>query len=206
VTDSCTGWSYDANGNELSGLGASTRTVETYSPSDQLISLTSNGTTTPYRYAGLGNTDRVAAGTTTYQNGEEGLANQTVGSTTTNWSRGPAGTLISQRTSGASYYYLYDGQGSIVGLVNNTGGKIDSYSYDPYGKDRGTTETIPNPWRYTSGYYDSATGIYHFGARYYHPGLGRSTQLNPSGQETGYVYGGDNPANEAKTSAWLPFR
>jgi len=197
---SSTGWSYDPNGNELSGLGATTRTAETYSPSDQLISLTSNGTTTPYRYAGLGNTERVTAGTTTYQNGEEGLANQTVGSTTTSWTRDPAGTLISQRTSGASYYYLYDGQGSIVGLVNNAGGKIDSYSYDPYGVARSTSETVANPWRYTGGYLDNSTGIYHFGARYYHPGLGRFTQLDPSGQDTGYVYGDDNPANEADPS------
>ncbi len=57
-----TGYGDDANGNETAGIGATTRTAETYSPSNQLTALTSSGTATSY--AGLDNADRTTAGTT----------------------------------------------------------------------------------------------------------------------------------------------
>lgn len=37
--------------------------------------------------------------------------------------------------------------------------------------------------------------LYHFGARFYQATQGRFTQLDPSGQDPGYVYTGDNPVN-----------
>jgi RHS repeat-associated protein len=74
-----------------------------------------------------------------------------------------------------SYYYLFDGQGSVIGLVNASGAKVNSYSYDPYGGARSATEQVANPNRYDGGYLDTYSGLYHFGARYYDPILGRFT-------------------------------
>jgi len=54
----------------------------------------------------------------------------------------------------------------------------------------------------TSGFYDSTTGLYKFGIRYYDPTLGRWTQQDPLGgslfdPSTGnrYIYADDDPTN-----------
>ena len=39
------------------------------------------------------------------------------------------------------------------------------------------------------------TGLIHFGARYYNPAYGQWTQPDPTGQNPGYTYAGDNPVN-----------
>lgn len=39
------------------------------------------------------------------------------------------------------------------------------------------------------------TGDYHYGARYYNPGIGPWTQLDPSGLNSGYDYSGSDPIN-----------
>lgn len=192
---STSGWAYDANGNETAGLGTTTRTDAAYSPLDQLTDLTSNGTATSYDYADTTNRERVTAGNTSFQHGPLGLTTQTTTGTTSTFIRDPSGTLIAYRTGGASYYYLFDRLGSVVGLVDSTGALVNSYSYDPYGAPRTATEQVPQPYRYTSGYLDP-TGLYHLQARYYDPSLGRFTQPDPSGQENNaYLYAGGNPCN-----------
>jgi RHS repeat-associated protein len=176
-------------------MGTATRTSETYSSLDQLTGLTSNGTTTSYAYADTSNNERVTAGNTSFQNGELGLTRQTTGTTSSEFIRDPQGTLIAYRTGNASYYYLFDGQGSVVGLVNTAGTLVNSYSYDPYGGARSTSEQVAQPYRYTGGYLD-ATGLYKLGYRYYDTSLGRFTQQDPSGQElNAFAYAGDNPTN-----------
>jgi RHS repeat-associated protein len=58
----------------------------------------------------------------------------------------------------------------------------------------------PNPWRYAGGALD-ATGLYHFGARYYDPAIGRWTQqdsvvsLGDPANANRYAYAGDDPVN-----------
>ena len=59
------------------------------------------------------------------------------------------------------------------------------------------------PWTYAGGYYDSQTGLYKFGIRYYDSRTARWTQRTPIAggpQETTkanpYEYAGDNPVNE----------
>jgi RHS repeat-associated protein len=196
-----TGWSYDADGNETAGASSTARTAETYTPSNQLSSITTGGAATAMTYAGLLNTERVTSGSaTTFQTGQEGLADQTVSSATTYWTRDPSGTLISERTGTNHSYYDFDGLGSVVALVGSTGTVLDTYSYDPYGKLRASTGTTANPYQYTSSYLD-ATGLYHNGARYYDPNLGRFTQQDPAAQPPNlYTYAGNNPANSVDPS------
>lgn len=199
------GWSYDGNGNETNGVGTTIRTGEGYSPTDQLTALTSSGTPNSYGYSGLGNTERTTATTngtaTNYQNGEEGLANQTTGSNTLSWTRDPGGTLISQRNGNTHDYYLFDGQGSVIALVDNTGAIQATYTYDAYGitTTSGTTLAGSNPFRYISGYQDN-TGLYHLNARFYDSTLGRFTQIDPARESQGYVYAGNDPISSADPS------
>jgi RHS repeat-associated protein len=207
-----TGWGYDANGNETSGIGATVRSAETYSSSDQLTGLTSNGVATSFGYLGVGNGERTSttdgSGTTAYQSGQLGLANQTNSAASTYFTRDPDGQLVSLRQASGSttshYYYLFDGTNSVVGLTDSTGVLADSYTYDPYGNLRTISETVSNPYRYTSGYFDQQTQMYKFGARYYDPSLGRFTQPDPSGQEANaYAYAADNPVNDSDPSGLI---
>lgn len=199
---------YDGNGNETAAVGSSTRTSGTWNVKSQLTSVTVGGTAIPFTYSGAGNKTRLTAGSGTsqiaYRNTALGITAQTAGSTPTTFIRDPAGTLIGARTgtatSGNTAYYLFDGQGSVIGLVgyNSTTSawqKRNSYSYDPYGKNRSKTENLTNPFQYTGGYLDTTTGLYKLGIRYYDPTLGRFTQPDPTGQDAHYTYARNSPCN-----------
>ncbi len=56
---------------------------------------------------------------------------------------------------------------------------METYQYDPYGNLTSSTGSVANPWRFAGGYFDSGTGLYKFGARYYDPTLGRWSQQDP---------------------------
>lgn len=60
-----------------------------------------------------------------------------------------------------SYYYLFDGLGSVVGLVDTSQNVVARYGYDPYGQTitKSGTAVDGNAWRYTGAYLDS-TGLY----------------------------------------------
>jgi len=54
---------------------------------------------------------------------------------------------------------------------------------------------VSQPYRFAGGHQDP-TGMYHFGARYYDPNIGRFTQHDPSGQEKNpYLYAEGDPVN-----------
>ena len=189
-----TAFSYDANGAEITGSGATTRTAGAWNTRGQLTSLISGGTTTGFSYAGEGNKERLSAGGSGYQNTALGVTTQT-GDGASSVIREPNGTAVALRMGTASYYYIPDRQGSTIALVDATGTKKNSYSYDPYGASRIKTETVANPWQYIGGQLDT-TGVYHLQARYYDPSIGRFTQLDPSGQEQNpYLYTSGNPIN-----------
>jgi RHS repeat-associated protein len=120
---------------------------------------------------------------------------------TTSYVRDSEGNLISRRADGRSHYYLLDGLGSVVGLLDETGVKVNSYRYDPYGMALAAVEAVPNPWRY-AGLADP-TGLVKFGERCYDPALGRFTQPDPSGQDLPYGYAGCNPVNRTDPSGLL---
>jgi RHS repeat-associated protein len=82
--------------------------------------------------------------------------------------------------SGHSFYYYFDGLGSVIGLMDGAGNQRASYSYDPFGAHATATAVngaLPaNPWRWMGSYLDASTGLYHFGERYYVPARGRFLQ------------------------------
>ncbi|MCA1703577.1 MAG: RHS repeat-associated core domain-containing protein, partial [Actinobacteria bacterium] len=124
--------------------------------------------------------------------------------TTSAFVRDPQGGLVAERIGANEYYYVFDGLGSVVALVDANGVQRAAYTYDPYGGHATATAMNgalpPNPWRYAGGALD-ATGLYHFGARYYDPNLGRWTQqdsvvsLGDPANANRYAYAGDDPVN-----------
>jgi RHS repeat-associated protein len=192
---STTGFAYDLNGNETAAVGATARTAGSWNNKDQLTSVTAGGTAVPFAYTGLSQNERTSRAGTTFTTSPTGLATETTGGATTSFIRDPNGTLIALRSGGNSFYYLFDGLGSVVGLVNSSGSKVNSYSYDAYGISRTKSEQVPNPYEYTGGYLDDATGLYKFGIRYYDPTLGRFTQTDPTGQDPHYTYAGNSPCS-----------
>ena len=81
----------------------------------------------------------------------------------------------------ATYFYIIDGLGNVVALVDDAGRRIVSYYYDGYGN---TLEKIissndtygignKNPFRYKCYYYDKETQLYWVSSRYYSPELCR---------------------------------
>ncbi|MFC8722181.1 hypothetical protein [Kitasatospora sp. NPDC057198] len=73
------------------------------------------------------------------------------GATTSSMIREPSGTLTGMTRNGAAYPYFTDAQGSVTTVVDNAGQQVDAYTYTPYRTARTTTETVPQPWRYTGG-------------------------------------------------------
>ncbi|MFH9011583.1 RHS repeat-associated core domain-containing protein [Streptomyces sp. NPDC017943] len=198
-----TNWSYDKAGNETAAAPTTetTRTAEQYTDFGQLKSLTVRDTTYGAQYASTDSSERVRLGTTVFHNGPLGLSGQTTAGKDTEFIREPGGTLNSLTTGGKNYYYLTDALGSVTALVDESGKQVNTYRYTPTGIGRaGTTETVPQPYRFTGGYQDP-TGLYHFGARYYDPQIGRFTQPDPSGQEKNpYLYAEGDPLNRIDPS------
>ena len=85
--------------------------------------------------------------------------------------------------NGTKYYYIFNVQGDVIGILNQSGTQIVSYQYDPWGKvlsvDGSEASTIGqlNPIRYRGYYYDTETGFYYLQSRYYDPTVRRF--LNP---------------------------
>ena len=110
--------------------------------------------------------------------------------------------------NGTKYYYIFNVQGDVIGILNQAGQKIVSYTYDPWGKllsiggpQAGTIGQL-NPIRYRGYYYDTETGFYYLQSRYYDPITRRF--LNADGYiSTGrgvlgsnmFAYCNNNPVN-----------
>ncbi len=79
---------------------------------------------------------------------------------------------------GQTYYYFYDGLGSVSDLTNAAGEVVESYQYDVYGIPS-QPSLVGNRYLFTGREYDQETGLYHYRARTYYSGIGRFGQRDP---------------------------
>jgi RHS repeat-associated protein len=94
--------------------------------------------------------------------------------------------------AGQEYYYIYNGHGDVVQMVQaNNGEIVNQYAYDPWGNFDKKDETVGNPFTYFGQTYDETTGLYYLRARYYDPTTGRFTQEDPI-KDGGNWYGAFN--------------
>ena len=152
--------------NETAGASTaeSTRTGEKWSDFSQLTSLTVGGKTYPGEYGSTDNGERLRLGDTYYHPGPIGLAAETTAGVDTGFALEPEGTLNSMTREGKAYYYLTDALGSVIGLADEAGTKVNTYAYSPRGVTRttATTEQIAQPYRFAGGHHDP-TGLFSFG-------------------------------------------
>ncbi|MFC0057299.1 RHS repeat-associated core domain-containing protein [Streptomyces actinomycinicus] len=197
-------WSYDRIGNETAGASTDdyARTGETYTDHSQLTSITAGGKAYAGQYGSTDQSERIKLGDTYFHNGPLGLSAKTTAGLDMGFNREPGGTLNSMTTGGKTYYYLTDALGSVVGLADVDGNKVDSYTYSPRGVRilAQSSEPVDQPYRFAGNYQDP-TGLYHLKARYYDANIGRFTQPDPSGRERNpYLYAEGDPVNRIDPS------
>jgi RHS repeat-associated protein len=224
-----TQYTFDLNGNEVGPAGGQQLT---YNVRNQTVLVTPpGGSAGTMKYQDASQVRRMAQGTTTYGYNVLGLGvlepNNGGGiiqdpAKIHRYVRDNSGVLLEERIPQGggptqTYYYLFDGLGSVVGLTDSSGALVENklYKYEPYGKQLDGPTSVDNPWRFASGFSDSTSGFLKFGTRYLDPGISRWTQMDP---ESGslknpitlnrYLYVGSDPVNVIDPdglSWWNPF-
>jgi RHS repeat-associated protein len=114
-------------------------------------------------------------------------------------------TYKADGTVNQTYRPLYDGRGNVTGLVNAAGQVVATYTYSAFGTTTATWNATtggaaadPNPFRFSTKYFDSQTGLYYYGYRFYSPQQGRWINRDPSGVSGGVntdAFCGNDPVN-----------
>ena len=152
-----------------------------------------------------------------YYNGSilSGLVRTTAGSTgttktTVQFVYDAEGKPFMLRFNGKTdYFYLYNGLGDVVGLIDSSNKVVVRYQYNSWGKVTSSEDTSGvslatlNPFCYRKYVYDPETGLYCLGSRYYDPEVGRFVNADDTDvifakpQELGsknlYAYCDNNP-------------
>ncbi|MCP2303843.1 RHS repeat-associated core domain-containing protein [Actinokineospora globicatena] len=198
---------YDQRGRLLSDGDA----TYTWSARGTMTGRTAAGTTRPYGFDAF---DRgVRQGSTTYAyDGLDravapgfsyiGTSRDLAADSTTTYSRGPDGNLLSLARGPDRRTLLTDQHGDVVGgfdPATQISGLNETTSYDPFGQVRTSTGTRPS-LGFQSDWTDPATGHVDMGARWYDPTQGRFTARDsidlpttPSTRANRYTYGAADP-------------
>ena len=177
------------------GMTKSDRAISCqYNADGKRISKTVNGATTEY-----------------FLNGSQILAQKT-GESTMWFFYDSEGNRIGMIRNGYAFYYMYNLQGDVIGLMDARNGRIVArYTYDAWGNCTVTNATgftvgTDNPFRYRGYYYDTETGLYYLNSRYYDPEVGRfinADNINLLGANGDFAslnlfaYCGNNPITRA---------
>jgi RHS repeat-associated protein len=198
-------YTYDNNGNVLTSTTGSNTTNYTWDYENQMTSLVlpGSGGTVTFKYDPFGRRiyKSSSSGTSIFAYDESNLAEETNAS----------GTAVTRYTGildfdqplailrlGTTSYYEQDGLGSVTSLSNSSGSIAQTYTFDSFGNQTGSSGSLTNPLQYTARESDSETGLYYYRARYYNPTTGRFTGEDPLGFRAGanfYRYVRNNSVN-----------
>ncbi|HEX5415208.1 MAG TPA: hypothetical protein VFZ25_06045, partial [Chloroflexota bacterium] len=148
------------------------------------------GTVWSMSYTGPGQSERVSqsssAGSASYQYSQLGIGKEQDSITDPNGAsfvRDPYGTLVAMRVGDpASYYYLFDGDGSVIKLVGSAGNVVASYLYCPTGNlaEPGSGQfEFTNPYRKYGAFYDWRYLTYWLNGLQIDANSGNARQLSP---------------------------
>ncbi|WP_169744745.1 RHS repeat-associated core domain-containing protein [Paenibacillus odorifer] len=207
-------YTYDVRGNRLTMEQSVSSPAEfqdtsySYDLWNTLTSVTKNGSTTSFQYYADGLRYLKSTGSShtqvNYDNNaqvltEEKLSGNSIVQQST-FVRGDRVLVKKDKTASKDYYYLYNGHGDVVQIVDTSGKTVNEYSYDEWGNITSQTEGISNSFKYAGEVYDAETGLYYLRARYYDPSMGRflnedtyEGQINNPLTQNLYTYVGNNP-------------
>ena len=96
-------------------------------------------------------------------------------------------SLLYLTIDGVVYIPCYDNNGNVTRYLNVNGGTFARYSYDAFGRliARAGRRASFFRHRFSTKYFDTETGLYYYGYRFYHPGLMRWLNRDPIGEEGG---------------------
>lgn len=144
--------------NQLTSISGTYTTTFAYDPSGMRYKKTTGTQTVQYHYDAAGNVI------------SEADENNTI---TANYIRGDRLLAKEEASTGKLYYYLYNGHGDVVQIVDTSGIVVNQYQYDEWGNITSQTEGIENSFKYAGEQFDNESGLYYLRARYYDPSVGR---------------------------------
>ncbi|KWX81034.1 hypothetical protein AMQ84_01365 [Paenibacillus riograndensis] len=184
-----TTYTYDVRGNRQTLSDTSNVSLDpvdtsyTYDLQNTLTSVTKGGSTTSFKYYADGLRFMKTNGSTQTQvnynlNGEVISQEKIVSGVfveQANFVRGDRVLVKKDKKNNSvtDYYYLYNGHGDVVQIVDTSGAVINNYTYDEWGNITSQVEGTSNSFKYTGEVYDPETGLYYLRARYYDPSMGR---------------------------------
>lgn len=177
-------YTYDLLGNRLTlaDTGEATNSFDDisyqYDLNNTLVSAAKGTNTTTFDYAADGLRYKKTTGSKVIQyryNTKQEVVAEVDGSnhTIANYVRGDRLLVKKDVASNNNYYYLYNGHGDVIQIVDTSGNVVNTYSYDEWGNIGNQTEGTPNVFKYAGEVYDDETGLYYLRARYYDPADGR---------------------------------
>jgi RHS repeat-associated protein len=93
------------------------------------------------------------------------------------------GGLIAMTRNNQSYWYGFEGIGTVRQLMGSQGQVVDAYAFDAWGNELISPQSqVQNPFKYVGkyGYYwDTESALMLLGVRYYEANLGRFVSLDP---------------------------
>ena len=201
---------YDAIGNPTSYMGK----TMAWTQGRRLSSVSASGLSATYSYndAGIRASKTVASATTTYTLSGSTILRQQKGSTTLDFYYDESGQAYGFKHNSTEYWYVRNGQGDVIGIINSAGTQVVSYRYDAWGNPISVTGTLAttigadNPLRYRGYYFDVETGFYYCNSRYYDPGTGRWINADGLVDNRGlitqnlFAYCANNPVTHVDTS------
>ena len=115
------------------------------------------------------------------------------------------------KTNGGMMYYEFDGLGSVIGLNNRHGEKIEDYRYDVFGNLQTGITSPYNIKGYTGHSYDDISSLVYMNARWYNPSSGRFMQkdtyrgnLSTPQSLNQYAYVMNSPMNYTDPTGNIP--
>ena len=165
---------------EFQWINGRTLSQITVNPEDE------NGIADVYSYtydeSGI-RSSKTVNGVTTYFTTKDGvILSQTDGTNTMYFQYDNSGNPTGFLYNGTQYFYLTNQMGDVIGITDNSGSLIATYTYGAWGEvlavtpaTTGNTAQLSvanaNPLRYRGYYLDQETGYYYLQSRYYYPSL-----------------------------------
>ena len=198
-------YTYDTNGNATSKTDSTGTTNYTWDFENRLTSVTlpGSGGTVSFKYDPFGRRIYKSSPSATcilaYDGDNLVVEANGSGATIASYSQGVGiDEPLAMERSSASSFYEVDGLGSITSLTNSTGSVVQTYVYDSFGAQKGSSGTLTNPFRFTAREFDTESNLYYYRARNYDQSSGRFLSEDPIGFDGDspdfYVYALNNPA------------